>query len=71
MNTCGTLISAATWLPAGRLRCDSRQGQWLFSIRHRAKTGSGVHKNSYPKGTGGSFTGGIATWKGNWYSTSI
>jgi len=27
---------------------------WIFSLRHRIQTGSGVHPASYPMGTGGS-----------------
>jgi hypothetical protein len=31
-----------------------------FSLHHRVQNGSGVHRSSYPMGTGGSFPGGKA-----------
>jgi hypothetical protein len=46
------------WSTEGsELKCQYGQE---FSLLHVVQTGSGVHSNSYPIGTGGSFPGGKA-----------
>jgi hypothetical protein len=53
-------VSVVTSLRAGRSDFDSRQGQGIFSLRHRFQIGSEAHLASNPLGIMGSFPEGKA-----------